>query len=252
MAAFAPQALPGRRTSLMKAPDFPHLHAIAPPMALPRKPDAAARTAQTDSAPVGRSQVWLLALSAGLMAAGAAAILLFDGWRDDDLAAIIEQADPAGSRVTVAEVMPGARLSTGAAATGPESGAVARQPLHVLPPADPLDEVGSNLSSEWRLALAPASFARAPVSAPPPPAALVEAAPMPLTAAAFAEGASPTLHPNISMRVYPQPQGPTLGEQLAACDTRGLFARHACRTQVCAPHLGVAAECPAPPPVILP
>jgi len=236
----------------MKVPDFPHLNALRPspdgemPQAVPFRPMESPPLA---GAPLHRRSL-LIGIAAGMLAAGAAAILLTDAWRHEDPRQFIAQTEPVPARPVPERAWPGARLNTGAAATWPGSGAVAPELLALaMPPLD-LAEVGPTLSPEWQLVLAPPPVAPLMPSTLPPLAsapATVAPAGVP-TASSSAAG-----HPNISMRVYRVAgTGPTLQEQLAACDAKSFFSRHSCRVQVCEPHLGKAAECPVPRQEVLP
>lgn len=116
-------------------------------------------------APLHRRSL-LIGIAAGMLAAGAAVILLTDAWRHEDPRQFIAQTEPVPARPVPERAWPGARLNTGAAATWPGSGAVAPEVLALaMPPLD-LAEVGPTLSPEWQLVLAP------PPVAPPVPATL--------------------------------------------------------------------------------
>lgn len=231
----------------MKVPDFPHLSALRPssegelPLAAKFPP---AEAPPPVGAPLHRRSL-LIGVVAGMLAAGAAGILLTDTWRHDDPRQVVADTEPAPARPVLERAWPGARLNTGAAATWAGSGAVAPDLLALAAPPTDLAEVGATLSPEWRLVMDP------PL-APPPVPVLPPLASAPAVAAAPAGPASSLTagHPNISMRVYPV--GPTLQEQLAACDAKGFFSRHACRVEVCEPFLGKTAECPAPRQEVLP
>lgn len=196
-------------------------------------------------APLHRRSLFI-GVVAGMLAAGAAAILLTDTWRPDDPLQAIAQSDTSSGWTEPERMWPGARLNTGAAATWSGSGAVAPDLLALAVPPQDLAEVGPSLSPEWQLVLEPpAPVASAQRSLPPLASspAVVAPASVPLVPTS-------TGHPNISMRVYRM--GPTVQEQLAACDAKGFFSRHSCRVEVCEPHLGRVAECPVPRQEVLP
>ncbi|TSH98163.1 hypothetical protein FOZ76_05090 [Verticiella sediminum] len=217
-------------------------------------PQAAPRVEPGGETAATRSRrVAVLAFLAGALAAGAVTILVLDVGRDGPVRALApEEPEPAAE--SVAERWPGARLTTAAAATG--TGQSPRAQLVAgtdAPPSEPLADVARKLSPEWRLAYASpdtsaerrASRSAAPGPAPAaPPAAPLQNAPITLASADAG-----TLQYGIGVRVYRS--GPDVAAMLSECDSRGFFARPACRAEVCRPYVGVVAECPLPEQTIL-
>ncbi len=243
----------------MKVPDFPNLQALGAPPDADMAPEPA-RPGRGEGA--GDAKAWHprslgLGLLAGVLAAGAAIILLGGQWHAQVPPLGIADDAPTPARIAFETTWPGARLNTGAAATWALGDVSGRDHTILAEPAESLADIAGLMPTEWRLVLEHAGGERGTEGVLGvdgmvlPPLASSPARPaMPVSALAPPRIVRGSADATLAATRLAAP--PSLPQQLAQCDALSFFSRHACRVEVCKPFEGLAAECPAPRPEVLP